>query len=549
MSKNHFFSVPFNVPFNFFLFLACGLFLLFTSSSEAKANVQVTAQEAELIKTKIEAYYSDFKTKIEQGGGMQIVAEGDFSVEPAEGYYALTTPHFTLRPADPKDTLMVDIGMFAANMIPVSSPYDDIQNIYSISMALPTPMSAYENDQLIGQVKIKDQQSHFVWASDMNFLLKAGYSFSGMDILHLQDGVTLSLGDFTFDRAFKRNQDGTWQGQNKALGNNIELKKAGESETVTIDSFSYDMVLDSYALNAYDMAESSFMDLAEWTSENPSQIQLTSFLDVYKRLLQSYGDNESRFSMKNLRVNDNGEPKMSIAEITSFGMMDTDGEGRYEMGMKFSDIALLSGYDKLPAMAQEIFPINYSMNVAFSKFPTWEAIEQSAQKAEASLATDQPMDDRTAQIVARKSFVDVLERLKQAGFTMGVKEFSLDMASYGVSLTGEAQLSQDALMGGVGSFNMRLKGIDKLLERAKQIKAENPDKPQPEAEQILAFLPMVQMMGQIEQQSTPTQPSVRLYRFEIKPDGKILMNGTDLSMLQQQLGGGQRKPGVQKQGF
>ena len=132
---------------------------------------------------------------------------------------------------------------------------------------------------------------------------------------------------------------------------------------------------------------------------------------------------------------------------------------------------------------------------------------------------------------------------------MGVKEFALDMASYGVSLSGEAQLSQDALMGGVGSFDMRLKGIDKLLERAKQIKAENPDKPQPEVEQILAFLPMVQMMGQIEQQSTPTQPSVRLYRFEIQPDGKILMNGTDLSMLQQQLGGGQRKPGVQKQGF
>ena len=93
-------------------------------------------------------------------------------------------------------------------------------------------------------------------------------------------------------------------------------------------------------------------------------------------------------------------------------------------------------------------------------------------------------------------------------------------------MTGGAKFDADAMFGAAGSFNVVMRGIDSAIKALQPAKGK---KPSDDVKQTLAVLNMFQLLGQ--QGKDADGKEVRNYAIEIKTDGKVLLNGSDMSTL------------------
>ena len=132
-----------------------------------------------------------------------------------------------------------------------------------------------------------------------------------------------------------------------------------------------------------------------------------------------------------------------------------------------------------------------------------------------------------------------MNALTQAGSRLEVKALSLDTPAAAATLKGAATFDGKAAFGLVAGLDMVLRGLDSTM---KQLQPAPGAKPDPEVQKTLATLSLAQALGAPGKDETGRD--LRSYKFDLGPDGRIMLNGADMSAVLQSV----QAPGGSGQG-
>lgn len=122
---------------------------------------------------------------------------------------------------------------------------------------------------------------------------------------------------------------------------------------------------------------------------------------------------------------------------------------------------------------------------------------------------------------------------KAAGTRLVLDRLLLDLPVAQAAVNGTAAFAPSAALGGTGSATVTLTGLDAA---AKALQPKKGGRPDPDHQEALGAIAMLQAMGQAGKDAQGRD--VRTYRIEVTPAGEFLLNGADMAPLLGGLGAG-----------
>ena len=212
----------------------------------------------------------------------------------------------------------------------------------------------------------------------------------------------------------------------------------------------------------------------------------------------------------------------TVKEVAVHGGVDgLDGEqSAIAVGYRHAGLALTESPE-----SKRFVPEKAEMDVAVTSLPNaglWAAVEALLKPTPGK--TDQQLGERFSQAV--------MAALTNAGSQFVIKALSLDTPAAAATLKGNATFDGKAAFGLVASVNTVLRGLDGLIKDMQPTPGAKPD---PEAQKTLATATLVQALG--APGTDESGRDTRTYKLELGPDGKITLNGTDMSAVLQSVQG------------
>lgn len=500
-------------------------------------SLVITHQEALEIQTKVESHFSNFKTKLEQNGSVKVYAENGFSVEPSNGYYVLKTPHLKVetykykrRKSEPV-SITLDIGTIVAHIVPVSSPYNDISNIYSISLAVPNDItiSGLNKDEV--SVVFKDQNIHLVWASDLNIFFKVFYDFKDIKFLAKNTSTLFSLASISVKSDIRRDDQNQWSGTTHVNGQDIFV---GGRNQIKLGDFDYEKTFEAIANNELESGVEYILSAVDLFTNNPSKDSLLTFLTFFTNFFIDESDHEMRLSLKNIGAYYGHEkPHFSVQYLNFFGAIRPQEDDAYHASFQMKEFLPGPGYNEIPLLSQGALPLNTNVDFLIKNLPSERNIDEMLEKTAVDIENN---DFRKSGIFSSGIIKrNIVSMLQQAGLTVNFNKIYLGSLDYAVEAKGDLQYiyNSDAF---VSQFDIILSGLNKLLKRSQEIVASGERSELNEAKFLATYIPVLQLLGPpLERNATP-DADVNYYRFESTHNNQILFNGVDIESIKQQLG-------------
>jgi hypothetical protein len=180
---------------------------------------------------------------------------------------------------------------------------------------------------------------------------------------------------------------------------------------------------------------------------------------------------------------------------------------------------------------QEFLPEKVELRLAAAELPLKLTIQRLI---DATASYDEKVMEDVGQQLAH-AFIEAGSRLR-------VEALRIDTPVAAATLEGEARLDHTTALGAVAAFNMAVRGLDVLAKQVQPVPGAKPDE---DTQNLLAGLTMVQAMGAPGKDQNGRD--IRTYKLQLGADGKVMLNGTDLSamfQLPQSQGGAAPAPGA-----
>lgn len=202
------------------------LMLLFSPQAFAQMTPETDAR-AQILKGQIEGFLENQKAMALKNG-CRLDTKGAITVEKASNYYALTLPHITYTDAE---GIRSEIGMVAVNATP------DGANDWKVSIALPTPISSFNNagaEQF--RTDIGTQTASGTWNEKLGHFTSLNANLGNVRLNNLLDQSTATVGALDFSSMMTEKDPEAYTGSAKATLNNISFFDAETTFKGTLPS-------------------------------------------------------------------------------------------------------------------------------------------------------------------------------------------------------------------------------------------------------------------------------------------------------------------------
>jgi hypothetical protein len=181
---------------------------------------------------------------------------------------------------------------------------------------------------------------------------------------------------------------------------------------------------------------------------------------------------------------------------------------------------------------QKYAPHSVGLNLRLGDLPYQRILDilglQSNGDPQANLAAN------FAQNVTDLKMSEVQQLIMQAGSRLIIEEHYLRNDIYSVDVQANMQADMTVpMVQAVGTASLRFTGLEELIASIRGDMTTAPSNIQPQIQQAVQGLTMMQMFGQKE--TSNDGRSLYVYNFEVTKDGSITLNGADLNTL---MGGG-----------
>lgn len=459
-------------------------------------------------------------------GGYTLRREGPLTVDPAGKYYAVTMPHLALH--DPEGGYL-DIGILAINAMPGGQAGE-----WRMTIAVPTPLISYDAEKKIRtRINIGRQTLAGLWSEEMQHFMKLDARYENVDIQRVQHGthITIPRTSAVFD--FSPSKDGKlWSGPVKYLLEDLSVHNNGKKKIahigkLEIDGFTYDF--DPRAAKAYRDKVATMLKSAGTAPATDENLQDHFNLSLDSLLSMANGADFS-ITARDVMLSPPAKGEAPEQQIRA-DQIGISSQVR-DLRTKSTSFSLTSFYQgvamtPLPPSGGETFPERAKISLSLDKIPFRDILRMTRSPVTPAAAT--PLSEASQRMTV------ALQMMTESGTTLSVKDTSIGNPLYNVLINGNFLTDATAKMKATGNVTFKISGLNILAATAKR---KLSDKSLDAAtrkglQDTLMGATLLQTLGQAEKSGSGSD--TRDYVFDLAPNGKLTMNGVDISVIREMI--------------
>jgi hypothetical protein len=503
----------------------CLLVLLFSASAHAatvdQAGANALKAEFEELLNVYDNAATAYATTLQQ--------EGDLQVIPTDGYYyAITFPHLTL--------IMTEGGKIEIGTITINAMPTDSDKMWKTTMALPTPMIAYDEMQNpVMTFSIGSQKLAGIWHTEAQTFIKSQLDYRDLAIKVPSVGLSFDAASLTSDTDMTEESPDLYSGTSDMIMSNITMNMGGQ-DVMRMRDFKVGADMNGYSFEKMKIYQDKMSDLMASAQQGGSEAmapeKTKEIMDVvFDNLLTAFKGFDLSMEMNDLNVTPPGgmSPPLSLGNISfAYGIsdFDTNSAGFYfNLGHNGLNI------DLNDELANALLALSSNLDVRFNALPMQQLLTMARETA--NKASAQP---NAAQMHGMQAMSALPQMFTDAGTNMQLSNSHVTGEDYSVKYTGTVMAKASAAKQAIGNAQIIFGGLDEMIKLIQSSGASgSAAQLPPQLQQGLAMLSFVQMVGQ--QGNAPDGTPARIYNFELKDDGSVLLNGTDImNMMGAQMG-------------
>lgn len=467
------------------------------------------------------------RTFQEVDNGTEFRWSGETQVTPAGDRYDVALPALTI--VSTEDTRF-DVGSIQLKVAPKPDA------TYAVEAILPSSMTMRNGKTPSGTLTIGRQRFTGVWSGAVENFVTADLAYGDLALVG-KDNAALRIGSLTATQDMRPDGPGTWGGPVAGALSDVTvtdeqkatlMKMAGVTLEATYGRIDFAKVAQLKTLMATHAAAGT-------------EPLATQFLPLLGGMV---GEAVMRTRITGLSAgNDEGRVGFDLATFT-MGVRDLDRDtSSTVLGFQTDGLKI----EPLPGPKQ-FMPERFDVQISLGKLPNaaigqamlaLAALEEPAKgnskagskaamagKAESGKSKGKKVEpdesDRDAQ--AALIGMSLVEAASKAGTELRIDHLALDTPATSGAVTGAARVASAAAFGAVGGAQIVLRGLDAA---ANALKPKPGAKPDPESQETLGIIAMLQALGQ--QSTDEAGKDVRTYKIDLTETGQVLLNGADMS--------------------
>ncbi len=492
------------------------IFLLCLICLHPAASAQELDSKGLTLKKQIAETLERHQKRLQQKG-QTLNVEGKITVEKAGSYYAVTLPHLSLLDSDKNK---IEIGMIALNAVPGD------QDSWKISIALPTPILWLDKENT-PQRKLSFGTQNFsgTWSPVLENFSSVEARYTDIQIDEVKRGEKTHIKQMSLNSQLQANSENLWSGPLNIKLAGVKTIKSENTPVFESDALSLSLTLSDFSPASYKTARETIDAYNEHSK--PEDMMLMSagerlaLFNLITDLVKSSGNGLTvRTDIQNLRMNIDGvETALKSGQIgLSLKGMQEDRLSVY-MQNNLQGFQMKQGTEDVSGLT----PQDTSMDISFENVP----LEKLLELIRASLSET---DNKTARQLAHIQTMLLLPQIfSQAGSAVTIKDTSFKNTLYDAKAAGSLKANDQAAFGMSGDFTLIFAGLDEMIKTMQDNKETVSVKMQENADKMIQRLTLLSALGQETQ--TADGKAAREYKFELKENGEVLLNGTDFSVL------------------
>jgi hypothetical protein len=463
------------------------------------ATPEQAAEMAQAIELRMTEWFTpedDEDAEVEWYGPVKVEAEGE--------HYVVHLPPSSVQD---ESGARIEIGTIRLDVEPMAD------GAYKVAALLPADIPMFdEDDSHMADLTIGAQRFEGVWSAAVENFLSVDADFRSLAVRSPDDSARIDLDSLIVRQNLEQNSPGRFSGPSNLSLGKLMLMGPGGVSLLKIDRLDLSSAVESIDLaqqgrlsREFGTLESTDIDSAESAAEIKRQLRL--LYDLLGRVsidLKADGITaHDPDSGTDIAIADLG------ASLSVSGLRD--GKSRIGLGYRHTGFSLTPD----PSIG-EMMPREIDAFLQVTGLPNdglWRALidyVNAVQKSGKHVADEQ-------------AGAKVFDLLAKAGSRFEVSKFRFLSPNVESSLEGHAVLDAKAPFSSTGEARAVIRGFEDA------IKTLSAEKPTAEVQQALAMASMVQMLGQIGKDEAGRD--VRIYDLRFSPDGKVTLNGADMSAL------------------
>ncbi|HIF25717.1 MAG TPA: hypothetical protein EYQ41_06075 [Micavibrio sp.] len=453
--------------------------------------------------------------------GSALVQEGEMLIEDSGSYYSVTLPHLKYR----GEKGYTDIGMIAINAVPEGN------GKWKMTVALPTPIVAYdETGNAVVSTSFGGQNFTGLYDEAIKYFTASKAVYRDIKISDPKKAVELNIAEAALTHQMTEDKKDRWSGpMNMVLSG---LSFAGpKGETGKIEKIALTSSTTGYSFKE----AQAYYDTLDAIDENyPEGEDMSSehVIGIYNMITDFIGGALDGFdvgmAVTGVQFGDPSQAGEGLSSLTlggahfGFGMNGfRSGSVTMDYKMGYNDIAMTppqKGFD-------ESTPQYLNLDISLMNLPYEELTNLLKTSIEGSMQAPE-----LGKVMGMQALLTLPQILTQAQTNLTIRHADIGNDLYDLTTTGKVVTDMAAQMGATGKARVTMRGLDALIAKLNQTAQDSSldEMKSKKLQDLLAGLAILQMAGQIEKNDKGEE--IRVYNFEATKEGKVLLNGADMSV-------------------
>lgn len=472
-----------------------------------------------------------FQVEVAKASGEGLTLSGEVDVQPMGTFYQVKIPGVSI---SAQGGGRFDIGTVIVNAIPGAGQE------YLISMALSPQMTAYDtHNQPQFRIAAGQQKFSGVWHPDLNILTSVDARYDNVTFYFGQKlSFAVGLDTVTSRMHLTRNADNTWSGP--VLFDIKGLKSAPEEKLrVQIAAMTVEAVYDGINPAVSKEMQKGFNDLAMQKDSPPTPEQARAFVEnVLKNSPPLFRGIHTKMGLVGLDAGA-APARVKLDKLSTTYEIKGLGQDRGSTVSKAVMSGLsVAGINGIPQEVLDLIPVAAGSEIHLDNVPMkalsdsfFSMIAETAALSFSMAPTSDTLQRQAAQEKAQgmvdTAVMSMPDLLAAAGTTLTISNTFTKTAAISSSTSGKLVADALAVFKVRGEMTLTITGLDEQIESLSAMAKSDPAKK--ELARVAQGLGFIQIMG--ERSKTPDGKSLRIYKFELTPEGGMLLNGKNFGMM------------------
>ncbi len=524
---------------------------------------QIDAAGAAHLKEVFSKYLKNQEEMNEVSGELDIVFEGDVTVEPKGEYYAVILPKVSFKageelkkkieeaaaqganpqdpaaqpapaPAEVLPEFSLDFGQTAINAVPDEKP-----GLWKMTVALPGTMSFGIANEFAMTATIGEQNTSGLLHEASGNFLKLNSVLKNVKFSVNSAGETndFMVPEIAMNTNLEDDGQGYVTGPSTVRVSGMSFDVPDENVKISLGALNLVASITRYKLISVDEYKTKFISFGEKmkslqdsgiSGQPPSAAQVEELINAFLAI-NDFEGMSIKYGLENFEVAATPAADAPADELKNLKLAAASiGFGIEGIKSDTSSLNMNFGYsgitvDPVPAGYEGVIPDAVNIDLTAGKIPL-----QSLWAAGMNVGKAVVANPDTGPMAAMGLMMQVPMMLTQAGTEIAVKDNYVNGKDYKATLNGQVKADPAAVMQFIANLNGRFDGLDELLARIKTTAAD-PNFPNAyEFNDIASQLEMLKQHGAAA--AGPDGKPGYNYDIKVTADGKMTINGQDMPM-------------------